>query len=254
MSSRPNPPSASIGDTTGTPVVHAAPAAQTIIQVVDNVFTKFDANADASISLTELLSVFDPTGTRTDAAARAAALLAEVDSSGDKVLSQTEVTAAVTSLDTNLDGRIDRSDHAAGTDDEDKDLVEMLLHGRGPQGDRPAPTPLTTEAVVDRLLSKFDDNGDQSLTLTELLSGLNADDEHHVGLTTLVTQMVKDLDSNADSSLSTVELTAAVDALDVNQNGLVDFAEMGPVAPDSAAVDLVGLLMQHGHDLPGHAG
>ena len=65
---------------------------------------------------------------------------------------------------------------------------------------------------------------------------------------------MKDLDSNADSSLDSLQLTAAVDALDVDQNGLVDFAEVGPVASDSAAVDLVGLLMHHGHDMPDAAG
>lgn len=254
MSSRPAAPHPSIGDTSTHPVVPTAPTPLTITQVVDKVFTRFDANADGSISLTELLSVLDPTGTHTDVATKAAALLAEVDSNGDTTLNKTEVTAVVTKLDTNLDGRIDRSDHVDGSSDDDNDVLQLLMHGRGPHGDRPAPTPLSTEALVDRLLTRFDANDDASITLTELLSGLDADDEHHVGLTTLVEQMVKDLDSNGDGSLGTVELTAAVDALDVNQNGLVDFAEMGPVAPDSAAVDLVGLLMHHGHDLPGAAG
>lgn len=251
MSSRPADPNHSIGDTSSNPVIPSAPTPLTITQVVDNVFTKFDANADASISLTELLSVLDPIGTHTDVANQAAALLAEVDSNGDTAMSKTEVTAVVTKLDVNLDGRIDRSDHVDGSND--SDMLQLLLHGRGPHGDRPVPAALSIEAVIDGLLTKFDANNDASITLTELLSGLNADDEHHVGLTTLIEQMVKDLDSNGDSSLGTVELTAAVDALDVNQNGLVDAAEMGPVAPDSAAVDLVGLLMHHGHDLPGHA-
>ena len=250
MTSRPNPPSASIGDTAANPEVHAAPAALTILQVVDNVFTRFDANADASISLTELLSVLDPTGTRTDIATKAAALLAEVDSNGDTSLGRAEVTAVVTQLDTNLDGRIDRSDHVDGSSGSEDDVLQLLLHGRGPHGDRAEPAALSTEAIIDGLLNKFDGNDDASITLTELLSGLNAEDRHHLGLTTLIGQIVADLDSNGDSSLSTVELTTAVDALDIDQNGLVDFAEVGPEAPDSAAVDLVGLLMHHGHDGP----
>ena len=254
MSSRPADPHRSIGDTSTDPMVHTAPTPLTIAQVVDNVFTRFDANADATISLTELLSVLDPTGTRTDVATKAAALLAEVDSSGDTSLSTAEVTAAVARLDTNLDGRIDRSDHVDGSSDADNDVLQMLLHGRGPHGDRPVPTALAIEAVIDGLLTTFDGNNDASITLTELLSGLNADDEHHLGLTTLIEQIVKDLDSNADGSLDSLELTAAVDALDVDQNGLVDFAEVGPVASDSAAVDLVGLLMHHGHDMPDAAG
>jgi hypothetical protein len=144
------------------------PVALTIAQVVEKVLTRFDANSDASISLTELLSVLDPTGTGLDVATKAAALLAEVGGNSDD------------------------------------DVLQKLLHGRGLHGDRTAPTPQSVETIVDGLLTKFDANADQSITLTELLGGLNADDRLHADLTTLLTQIVADLDNNGDGGLSTV--------------------------------------------------
>jgi len=113
---------------------HAEPAARTIAAVVDGVFTRFDADASTTITLSELLAVLDLKATRTDFDARVASLVTQLDSNADHGLSRAEITAAVTQLDTDQSGTLDRADHVSGAmAADDVALIGILLHdGHGP--------------------------------------------------------------------------------------------------------------------------
>jgi len=105
------------------------PVAQTVTQVVDAIFTGFDADASTTITLGELLAVADPKGTNTHEAAEMSALFAALNTNGDTSLSKAEITAAVTALDTNGDGTLNHSDFVPGqAHDNVLDLIGVLQH------------------------------------------------------------------------------------------------------------------------------
>ena len=105
------------------------PVAQTVTQVVDAIFTGFDADASTTITLGELLAVADPKGTNTHEAAEMSALFAALNTNGDTALSKAEITAAVTALDTNGDGTLNHSDFVPGqAHDNVLDLIGVLQH------------------------------------------------------------------------------------------------------------------------------
>jgi Ca2+-binding EF-hand superfamily protein len=92
----------------------APPPVQTVTQVVDALFTGFDADTSTTIALSELLAVVNANGTDAHHSTEVTTLFGLLDSNADASLSQAEVTAAVTALDSNADGTLDHSDFAPG--------------------------------------------------------------------------------------------------------------------------------------------
>lgn len=102
--------------------------APTVEQVVDALFTRFDGNRDAAITLTELLSVLDPQGHRKKLEAAMKDLVSAVDADRNGSMSRAEMLAAVATLDRNEDGKLDHDDHVPGPPaDEGVDLIGVLL-------------------------------------------------------------------------------------------------------------------------------
>lgn len=103
----------------------------TVAEVVDELFARFDANKDKSLSLAELTAVLDPQAKHAKLDAALARVVALVDTNGDKQMSQAELTAAVGTLDTNHDGVLDHHDHLPGPEDDGEggsiDLVGQLM-------------------------------------------------------------------------------------------------------------------------------
>ncbi len=107
------------------PPVRQAP---TVTQVVDALFTRFDGNQDAGITLAELLAVLDPKGHRGKLEAALKELVTAVDTDHSGSMSRTEMQAAVATLDRNHDGQLDHDDHVPGPPaDDGVDLIGVLL-------------------------------------------------------------------------------------------------------------------------------
>ncbi|MBH9577029.1 EF-hand domain-containing protein [Inhella proteolytica] len=110
------------------PPLPPARQAPTVTQVVDALFTRFDGNRDAGITLTELLAVLDPKGHRGKLEAAMQELVTAVDTDHNGSMSLAEMQAAVASLDRNQDGQLDHDDHVPGPpSDEAVDLIGVLL-------------------------------------------------------------------------------------------------------------------------------
>lgn len=113
--------------------------------------------------------------------------------------------------------------------------------GRAPGGDTPlpdAPTPPTVADVVERVITRFDGDDDDSVTLEELLALLDPEGTH----TTVgerATAAFTQLDADASGKVDRAELTTAVGALDSDGDGLVGRDER---AGDD---DAIGLLLHH---------
>jgi Ca2+-binding EF-hand superfamily protein len=96
--------------------------------VVDTLLTRFDANGNAALTLTELLAVLDPGGHRQKLKDALTPLAADVDTNHDGAMSKAELTTAVSSLDGNGNGRLDHGDQVAGPHSaDDIDLIGVLL-------------------------------------------------------------------------------------------------------------------------------
>ena len=110
---------------------HAPPAPRTVVQIVDGIFTQFDASKNGVITSAEFLAVLDPKGSHTWIAKAVSDFIAKSDSDKVAGLSRAEITAAVAALDTNKDGVLDRSDlglhapHGMAV----VDLIGVILHG-----------------------------------------------------------------------------------------------------------------------------
>ena len=114
----------------GGPVPGPPPRASgvAIEDVVDSLTTRFDANDNGALTLTELLAVLDPGGHRQKLKDALTPLVAAVDANHDGAMSKAELTAAVSSLDANGNGRLDHGDHVPGPGSADEiDLIGVLL-------------------------------------------------------------------------------------------------------------------------------
>jgi len=110
----------------------APPPVQTVTQVVDALFTGFDADTSTTIALSELLAVVNANGTDAHHSTEVTTLFGLLDTNADASLSRAEVTAAVTALDSNADGTLDHSDFAPGqSHDNVLELMGVLHHLQG---------------------------------------------------------------------------------------------------------------------------
>jgi len=229
----------------------AASASQTIAEVVTAVFARFDTDANASITLTELTSVLDPDGDRSDLPATLKTKVAAIDSNADGSLSKAEVTTAVTAADTNRDGSISRADASPGATA--FQAIDFLFHGpgggHGPGGPRPEPTPVTISAATDGIFKLLDTDASNTITLSEVLKLLDptGTNTRHAAL---ATDLVTQVDSNHDGAMSRAEVTAALTALETNGDGSLSPADHVAGQAHDDAVALVGVLLHH-LDLPG---
>lgn len=108
---------------------HVEPAPVAIADLIDGVFTRFDSDANASITLVELLGVFDADGKHVDLATLLTSLVAQIDTDADSALSLAEITAAVNSLDSDQSGTLERSElHDGAAQDTTPELIGILLH------------------------------------------------------------------------------------------------------------------------------
>jgi Ca2+-binding EF-hand superfamily protein len=234
-------------------------AAPTIAEAVDNVFTRFDADANAAITAVEMLKVLDPNGTHTGLDTLINNIVAKLDTNADGSLSKAEVTVALTAMDTDGNGLLDRSDHAMVQADEGvPGLLDLIMGHGGPdrgQGHGPGlhgtpPAAPTIAQVVDGVFTHFDKDASTTISLAELLAVLDPKGTHTERDADL-SALFKQIDTNTDSSLSVAEVTAAVTALDTDHSGTLTPADLVPGQMPDATVDLIGILL-HGGDGPGH--
>lgn len=109
------------GDTT-------PPTPPTVAQIVDEIFSTFDGNANGSVTLAELMAVLDPKGTHTHLDDALKSVVTLVDTDKDGGMSKAEVTAAVKLLDADGNGTLDHADHIPGPpDDGSIDLIGLLM-------------------------------------------------------------------------------------------------------------------------------
>lgn len=231
----------------------AEPTPPTVAEAVDNVFSRYDANADGALTLAELLAVIDADGTHTAVAERAAATVTATDTNGDKSLSKAEVTALVTKLDTDADGLLERSDRSAtGADATAFEQASVLLFARGlhggpgdgggPRGDGIERTVID---AVDSLFTRYDADSSTTISLSELLAALDPKGTR-TELDAKVTSLFTAVDANGDAALSLAEITAVVAQFDTDGDGTIERGEH-PAADAGDAVQLIGILLHGGH-------
>ena len=104
------------------------------------------------------------------------------------------------------------------------------------------PTPPTLAQVADKLIARFDQNGDNALTATELSAVLNPRDKFAL-VDRMMANLVSRFDTSKDGSVSEAEWVSALDGLDRNDDGLLSRADLhhGP----GALIALVGSLPHH---------
>lgn len=219
-----------------------APALDT---VVEQVFTRFDANDDTTLTVAELVTVLDPTGSNGTLATELTAQVTVIDSDGSGTLSKAEVTAAVTALDSDADGLLDRSERATLRDDGNQTLLDSILGGgrHGGGGGRVEVSRSVTDAV-EAIFTVYDADGSTTLSLSELVANLHS---HRKGtdVSTLASELMAAVDSNSDGALSTTEITAALTALDTDGDGLLERSDHVAGSSDDASVQLIGVLLHH---------
>ena len=106
----------------------APPPVQTVTQVVDAIFTGFDADASSTIALSELLAVVNANGTDAHHSTEVTTLFGLLDTNADASLSKAEITTAVTALDSNADGTLDHSDFVPGQSHDNVLQLMGVLH------------------------------------------------------------------------------------------------------------------------------
>lgn len=219
-----------------------APAIDT---VVDKVFTRFDADDDAALTVAELVAVLDPTASSSTLATELTAQVTVIDSDGNGTLSKAEVTAAVTALDSDADGLLDRSERATLRDDGNQTILDSILGGGGRHGGgggRVEVSRSVTDAV-DAIFTVYDADASTTISLSELVANLHS---HRKGtdVSTLASELMTAVDSNSDGALSTTEITAALTALDTDGDGLLERSDHAGTS-DDATVQLIGVLLHH---------
>ena len=110
------------------PAPPTLPVPPSAAELVDDVFGRFDTNANGSITLAELLAVLDPKSLHTRLDDALEHLVTVVDTDKNGAMSKAEVLAAVRSLDANGDGLFSHADHLPGPPSGDSiDLIGVLL-------------------------------------------------------------------------------------------------------------------------------
>lgn len=248
-----------------TPAMPAADATATrsVVDIVNSLFARFDADGDGSITLSEWLGVVDPEGRHADRTEAAGTALMSLDTDGSGGIGQAEAAAAVSALDSDQDGALSRSERAAAHTPTDGTLtgVEALLGGGphgdagngqfgpggpGGAGDRTAPDPVTIADAAQAIFSTFDSDASSTIAVSELLAVLDAQGRPGSD-TARATAVVTALDSNTDGVLDLAEVTAALTAADGNQDGSIGPGEVGH--GPAAEVALIGVLLHH-TDMP----
>lgn len=227
------------------------PTPPTVDQAVDQVFTRLDGNANGQLTLAEILAVLDPQGTRTTVSTAATALVTALDVDRSGGLSKAEVKTLLAKLDSDADGLLERSDRSATNADAAAfEQAAVLLHhggGRGPghgDGPRGAAAEPTVEAATTALWTRFDTDGNQSISLAELVAQLDPRGRH-TDLQTKLTALLPAADTNGDQALSRTELSAALTRADADADGTLERAELHPASGATDLVQLVGVLL-HG--------
>ena len=249
------------GGPAGRPALDGAtftpPTAPTIADAVDNVFAKFDSDANTLITAVEMLKVLDPNGTHTGLDILVKNIVTQLDANADGSVSKTELTTALTALDTDGNGLLDRADHAlVQADIGVPGLLDLMGHGHGRGGDHGPgepgipPVPLTIAQVVDGVFTRFDADASTTISLTELLAVVDPKDTGNHRAED-VTTLFAAIDTNADNSLSVAELTAAVTALDTDGSGTLTHSDHLPGQLPDGMVELIGVLLHPG-EVPGH--
>lgn len=247
----PGGPAATPERTPDAPAADAA-AARSVVDIVNTLFARFDADGDGAITLSEWLGVVDPASEHADRTEAAGTALMSLDTDASGGIGQAEATAAVSALDSNQDGALSRSECAAAqtTTDSTLTVVEALLggswrggHGPGSgPGDRTAPDPVTIPDAAQALFNTFDSDASSTIAVSELVAVLGAHGRPGVD-TARATAVVSALDSNTDGVLDLAEVTASLTAADSNQDGSISAGEAGH--GPGAEVALIGMLLHH---------
>ena len=105
-----------------------------IADLVEQLFADLDGNADASISLAELLAHVD-TGHKIDFTALASEAFTQLDTNADQGLSAAEIGAALAAVDSNQNGSIDPGELTPELFDQASiELIGLLVHEFGGPG------------------------------------------------------------------------------------------------------------------------
>lgn len=218
-----------------------SPEPPTLAEFVDQFFTTFDADADGSITVEEMLAVLDPTAAHRGFDKHVGRVLAAVDADGDLGISRTELETALTRLDAEQQGKPDGPPgrlHSATVQ-----LVKLALKAEDdssePPPPPPPPPPPTLTEFVDKLFETFDADGNVSITLEEMLAVLDPD-ARHPGFDKHVGKVFAALDADLDLGLSREELETALVRLDAEHPGK---PEDMPGRLHAATVQLVGLAL-----------
>lgn len=212
-------------------------AAPTINELVDQIFVRFDADANGTIAVSELLAVLDPDGDQPTLQADLTTRMASVDTNADAGVSRDEITTALTALDTDGSGTLDPGERPVS----DGDFLHVVLKARARIGDPADRSPLTVTEAVDNIFTVFDTDGSDLISMDELLAHLQPRGRKgSVDTATLADKLVALIDSDGDGTLSVAEVTAVVAQLDTDLDGTLDSHH------GSGDIALIGVLL-HAH-------
>lgn len=189
--------------------VGATPKAPPGIEAMVGALTaRYDKNADAKVSLSELSSVLNPNARFARVDKALGNLVESLDSSKDGAVDSAEWATALGRLDVNADGAVSRQDLRQGAD------ALAVVAGAVPAA------PRSIESIVGAFTTRFDKNADARVSLAELAAVLNPD-ARFPRVEKLLGNVIQWFDTVKDGFIDSAELTKAVARLDANGDGAI---------------------------------
>lgn len=212
----------------------------TVAELVDKVFSRFDANADGSITLEEALNAIDPRGVTSDLVVQFTHSAASLDGDADGSLSKEELTAAITAQSQAAHQLIEAAtwaDHAAN-DEEFGDHPSKDGDAEGSSGNvmmslfGSSGRPIDFAAMASSVFAQIDSNADNTLSADEVAAAVALVD-------------AGGFDSSVISTLDTSAIASLVTAAAHPDQPLDHF--------DQLSVELIGVLARalNPHDCGG---
>lgn len=162
------------------PATDAAGTQPTIAELVDKVFSRFDADADGTISLSEALNAIDPRGTSDDLVTKFTTAAAGIDGDASGSLSKEELSAALTAQSPAAHLLVDAAhwaehaandedfgDHPAKDDDSDGSSGNVWMSLFGSSG-----RPIEFAALASSVFTQIDSNADNTLSADEVAAAV----------------------------------------------------------------------------------
>lgn len=201
----------------------APPSAST---VANEIIKVADTNGDGSLSLSEVEAALGQTTTSgadstsgSSSADGLAQAFAQIDTNGDGQISAQELTNAL--------GAMNGQQGAQGPDGVHHGGGHHHHHGMGGMGGAGGADSTSSTDLADTLMGQLDQNGDGTLSLTEIENalGISPTSSSASSLSTAFNS----LDTNGDGQLSTSEIAAGIDAFRAAHH------MAGPTGPSTTA-------------------